>query len=91
MGLDQGLLCDLKGIMGSAEVPLAVYMRPHQEGSVIRGKVWESPVLVSLRELTVLRPSRDSGHRGLSVPHGEGFPGCGVVVLERVVLTLSIK
>ena len=63
--------------MGSAELPLAaVYMRPHQEGSVIRGKVWESPVLVSLRELTVLRPSRDSGHRGLSVPQGEGFPVC---------------
>ena len=57
MGLDQGLLCDLKGIMGSAEVPLAVYMRPHQEGSVIRGKVWKSPVLDSVRELTVLSPS----------------------------------
>ena len=58
MGLDQGLLCDLKGIVGSAEVPPAsVYIRPHQEGSVIRGKVWESPVLVSLRELTVLSPS----------------------------------
>ena len=92
MRLDRGLLCDLKGIVGSVEVPpAAVYMRPHQEGSVIRGQVWESPLLVSLRELTVLRPSRDSGHRGLSVPHGEGFPGCGVVVLERVVLTLSIK
>ena len=58
MGLDQGLLCDLKGIVGSAEVlPAAVYMRPHQEGSVIRGKMWESPVLVSVRELTVLHPS----------------------------------
>ena len=58
MGLDQGLLCDLKGIVGSAEVPpAAVYMRPHQEGTVIRGKVWESPVLASVRELTVLRPS----------------------------------
>ena len=58
MGLDQGLLCDLKGIVGSAEVPPAsVYIRPHQEGSVIRGKVWESPVLVSLRELPVLSPS----------------------------------
>ena len=57
MGLDQGLLCDLKGIMGSAEVPLAVYMRPHQEGIAIRGKVWESPMLVSLRELTFLSPS----------------------------------
>ena len=51
-------LCDLNGIVGSAEVlPAAVYMRPHQEGSVIRGKMWESPVLVSVRELTVLRPS----------------------------------
>ena len=57
MGLDQGLLCDLKGIMGSAEVPLAVYMRPHQEGSVIRGKVWKSPVLDSMLQLTVLSPS----------------------------------
>ena len=56
--MDQGLLCDLKEIAWSAEVPpAAVYMRPHQEGSVIRGKVWESPVLVSLWELTVLRPS----------------------------------
>ena len=58
MGLDQGLLCDLKGIVESAEVPPAsVYIRPHQEGSVIRGKVWESPVLVSLWELTILSPS----------------------------------
>ena len=24
-----------------------MYMRPHQEGSVIRGQVWESPMLVS--------------------------------------------
>ena len=51
-------LCDLKGIVGSAEVPpAAVYMRPQQEGSVIRGKVWESPLLVSLQKLTVLSPS----------------------------------
>ena len=58
MGLDQGLQCDLKEIMGSAEVPpAAVCMRPHQEGSVIPGKVWESLVLVSLWELTVLSPS----------------------------------
>ena len=58
MGLDQDLLCDLKGIVGSVEVPPAsVYIRPHQEGNVIRGKVWKSPVLVSLWELTVLRPS----------------------------------
>ena len=48
MRLDLGLLCDLKGIVGSVEVPpAAVYMRPHQEGSVIRGQVWESPLLVS--------------------------------------------
>ena len=58
MGLDQGLLCDLKGIMGSVEVPPAsVYMRPQQEGSVSRGKVWESHLLVSLQKLTVLSPS----------------------------------
>ena len=58
MGLDQGLLCDLKGIMGSVEVPPAsVYIRPHQEESVIRGKVWESPMLDSMRELTVVSPS----------------------------------
>ena len=58
MRLDQGLLCDLKGIMGSVEVPPAsVYIRPHQEGSVIRGKVWESPMLDSVRELTVVSPS----------------------------------
>ena len=56
--MDQGVLCDLKEIDWSAEVPpAAVYMRPHQEGSVIPGKVWESPVLVSLWELTVLSPS----------------------------------
>ena len=55
--MDQGLLCDLKEIAWSVEVPpAAVYMRPHQEGSVIRGKVWESPV-DSMRELTVLSPS----------------------------------
>ena len=53
--MDQGLLCDLKEIAWSAEVPLAaVYMRPQQEGSVIQGKVWESPMLVSLWKLTVL-------------------------------------
>ena len=58
MELDQGLLCDLKGILGSAEVsPATVYKRPHQEGSVIQGKVWESPVLDSVWELTVLSPS----------------------------------
>ena len=46
--MDQGLLCDLKEIAWSAEVPpAAVYMRPQQEGNVIRGKVWESPMLVS--------------------------------------------
>ena len=56
--MDQGLLCDLKEIAWSVEVPpAAVYMRPHQEGIAIRGKVWESPMLVSLRELTVLSPS----------------------------------
>ena len=43
VGMDRGLLCDLKGIVGSAEVPLAaVCTRPHQEGTVIRRKVWES-------------------------------------------------
>ena len=58
MGLDQGLLCDLKEIAWSAEVPpAAVCLRPHQERSVIPGKVWESPVLVSVRELPVLSPS----------------------------------
>ena len=58
MGLDQGLLCDLKGIVGSAEVPPAAgYVRPHQEGTAIQGKVWESPMLVSLWKLTVLSPS----------------------------------
>ena len=58
MGLDQGLLRDLKGIVGSAEEPpAAVYVRPHQEGSVIPGKVWESHKLVSVPELPVLSPS----------------------------------
>ena len=66
-------------------------MKPHQEGSVIRGKLWESPVLVSLRELTILSLSRDSGHKALSVPHGEGFPVCVVGAQEGNVLTLSIK
>ena len=56
--MDQGLLCDLKEIAWSAEVPLAaVYMRPQQEGSVIQGKVWECPMVVSLQVLTVLSPS----------------------------------
>ena len=46
MGMNQGLVCDLKGIVRSAEVPTAaVYMRPHQEGSVIQEKV--------LKKLTV--------------------------------------
>ena len=53
--------------------------------------MWESPVLVSPQELTDLRPSQDSGHRRLSVPHGEGFPVCGVGAQEGAVLTLSIK
>ena len=53
--MDQGLLCDLKAIAWSVEVtPDSVYMRPHQEGSVIQGNVWESPMLVSLWKLTVL-------------------------------------
>ena len=56
--MDQGLLCDLKGIVGSVEVPpAAVCMRPHQEGSVIRMKVWESSMLDFVRELTILSPS----------------------------------
>ena len=77
--MDQGLLCDLKETAWSAEVPpAAVYMRPQQEGSVIRGKVWESPMLVSLWELTVLSPSSDRGHKAMSVPHGEGFHVCMV-------------
>ena len=58
---------------------------------MIRGKVWESPVLVSLRELTILSLSRDSGHKALSVPHGEGFPVCMVGAQEGGVLSLSIK
>ena len=34
--MDQGLLCDLEGIIGSVEVPPAAgYVRPHQEGSVV--------------------------------------------------------
>ena len=48
-------------------------------------------MLDSVQELTVLRPSCDSGHRGLSVPHGEGFPVCGVGAQEGGVLTLNIK
>ena len=48
-------------------------------------------MLVSLRELTVLSPSWDSGHRGLCVPHGEGFLVCVVGAQEGDVLTLSIK
>ena len=43
VGMDPGLLCDLKWIVGSAEVPPAAgYVRPHQEGTAIQGKVWES-------------------------------------------------
>ena len=56
--MDQGLLCDLQEIAWSAEVaPAAGDMRPHQKGSVIRGNVWERPVLVSLWKWTVLSPS----------------------------------
>ena len=71
--------------------PAAVDMKPHQEGSVIREKVWESPVLVSLGELTVLSPSWDSGHKALSVPHDEGFPMWIVGAQEGGVLTICIK
>ena len=71
--------------------PAAVCMRAQEAGSVIRGQVWESPVLVSVRELTVLSPSSDSGHKGLSVPHGEGFPVCRVGAREGGVLTLSTE
>ena len=36
IGMDQGLVCDLKGIVESAGVPTAaVYLRPHQKGSEI--------------------------------------------------------
>ena len=81
-----------RGSWGQQRWPLlAVYMRPHQEGIAIRGKVWESPMLVSLRELTVLSPSWDSGHRGLSVPHSEGYPVCVTGAQKGDVLTLSIK
>ena len=58
---------------------------------MIRRKVWESPMLDSVRELTVLSPSRDRGHRGLSVPQCEGFPVCVVGAQEGNVLTLSTK
>ena len=48
MGLDQGLLCDLNGILGSAEVPpAAVCMRPQQEGSVAKESVGKAPVGLS--------------------------------------------
>jgi hypothetical protein len=66
-------------------------MRLHQEGIAIRGKVWESPMLDSVWELTVLSPSSDSGHGGLSVPHGDGFHACVVGAQEGGVLSLSIK
>ena len=47
--MDRGLLCDLKETAWSAEVPpAAVYIRPHQEGSVIQGKVWESHLSVEV-------------------------------------------
>ena len=92
VGLDQGLLCDLRGMVGWVEVPpAAVCVRPQEAGSVIQGQVWESPVLVSVRELTVLSPSSDSGHKGLSVPHSEGFPVCRVGAREGGVLTLSTE
>ena len=48
-------------------------------------------MVVSLQVLTVLSPSLDSGHRGLSVPHGDGFPACVVGAQEGGVLSLSIK
>ena len=38
-------LCDLNGIVGSAEVPpAAVCMRPQQEGSVAKESVGKAPV-----------------------------------------------
>ena len=58
---------------------------------MIHGKVWESPMLDSVWELTVLSPSSDCGHGGLSVPHGDGFPACVVGAQEGGVLSLSIK
>ena len=48
-------------------------------------------MLDSVWELPVLSPSLESGHRGLSVPHGEGFPVSVVGAQEGDVLTLSIK
>ena len=49
MGLDQGLLCDLKWIVGSVEVlPAAVCMRPHQEGNVAKESVGKAPVGLSV-------------------------------------------
>ena len=78
---------------GPQQPRAAVCLRPHQEGSVIRGKVWESPVLVSVRELPVLSPSWDSGHRGQGTVCSSwwGLPGVGGGAQEGVVLTLSIK
>ena len=80
-----------KGV-GSPEVPPAtVCMILTRKGSVMPKKVWESSLLGSVRELTVLHPSWDSGHRGLSVPHGEVLPVCVVGTQEWAVLTLSTK
>ena len=77
-----------RGVSGGA--PCCCVLEASPGGECDPRKVWESPVLVSVRELPVLSPSWDSGHRGLSVPHGEGFPVCVVGAEEGGMLTPSI-
>ena len=74
VGMDQGLLCDLRGSWGQRRCPLLLgTWGLTRRGVWSEGKCGKAPVLVSVLELTVLSPSWDSGHRGLSVPHG-GLP-----------------
>ena len=60
-----------RGLWGQRRCPLLLgTWGLTRRGLRSKGKCGKAPVLVSVPELTVLSPSWDSGHRGLSVPHG---------------------
>ena len=84
--MDQGLVCDLKGVVRSAQVPTAtVWHSSLRRVGRSDEKCGKSDWLVSVGEFTVLSPSCDSGeHRTLN-PHGEIFPVCVVAAEEEGV------
>ena len=80
-----------KGFRSAEVPPAAVYMRPHQEESVMPGKVEKClcwTLCWSWLSCVLPETARD---RELSVPHGEVLPVCVVGTQEGAVLTLSIK